>query len=151
MFFIVPQKGISLRVLPVGVPGRASVTTSIDLLLKPIEAFVVAQVTAVAGDVADVEVDTLSVAEVVAASEALALIEVRRFDAAEVAGLGQSVLLLLSPTFTTGVAATLGQLVGSLGRLRAFDGGAGGDGGGQSDEDGGEVHGVSGLVVNGRC
>lgn len=144
MCFIVSQKGMSLRVLPIGVPGRASITTSIDLLLKPVEAFVVAQVTAVAGDVADVEVDTLGVAEVVAASEALALVEVRRLDSAEVAGFGQSVLLLLSPTFTTGVAATLGELVSGLSRLRAFDGCARGDGGGQSDEYGGEVHGGGG-------
>lgn len=131
------RKVMSLRVLPIGVTGRAPVPTSIDLFLKPVEAFVVAQVPARRGDVADVEVDALGIAEVVAASESLALVEVGRLDGAEVAGFGQSVLLLLGPAFATRVAATLGQLVD---RLRALDGGAGGEGCGQCDEDGGELH-----------
>lgn len=129
------------RVLPVGVPGRASISTTIDLLLKPVKALVGAQVAAGRGDVADVEVDALGVAEVVAASEALALIEVGRLDAAEVAGLGQSVLLLLGPAFTTGVAAPLGELVGGS---KVFDGSARGEGCGQCNEDGGELHGGGG-------
>jgi hypothetical protein len=136
-----------LRVLPVRVPARASSAATVDLLLKSIEAFIGAQVAAVAGDVADVEVNPLGVAEVVAASETLALIEVGRLNAAEVAGFGQSVLLLLGPAFATGVAATLGELVGGF---RVLDGGAGGEGCGQGDEDGGELHGDGG-VVNGRC
>ena len=128
---------MSLRVLPVRVAARTSIFTSIDLLLKPIEAFVVAQVAAGRRDVADIEVDTLGVAEVVAASEALALVEVGWLDSTEVAGFGKSLLLLFGPSLTTGVAATLGKLVSWL---RALNGGAGGKGCGQNDEDGGELH-----------
>lgn len=128
---------MNLRVLPVGVAARPSVSTSIDLLLKPVEALVVAQVAAGRRDVADVEVNTLGVAEVVAASEALTLVEVGWLDGTEVARFGKGVFLLLGPTFATRVAAAFGELVSGL---RALNGGAGGEGCGQSDEEGGELH-----------
>jgi hypothetical protein len=130
------------RVLPVRVPGRASSAASIDLLLNAIVAIIVAQVAARSGDRANVEVDPLGVAEVVAASEALARVKVGRLDGAEVAGFGQGVVFLFGPALTARVAAALGELVDGLG---ALDGGAGGEGRGQSDEDGGKVHDAYGV------
>jgi hypothetical protein len=133
------HQSVDSRVLPVGVSGRPSSTTSIDLLLESIVAIIVAQVAARVGDGAHIEVDPLGVAEVVAASVTLARVEVGRFDVAEVAGFGQGVVFLFAPTFTAGIAAALGELVDRLG---ALDGGAGGEGCGQGREDGGEVHGA---------
>ena len=128
---------MNIRVLPVGVAARASISTAIDLLLKPVEALVVAQVAAGRRDVADVEVNTLGVAEVVAAPEALTLVEVGWLDGTKVARFGKGVFLLLCPTFAARVTATLGELMGGF---RALNGGPGGEGCSQSDEEGGELH-----------